>query len=175
MYAGLLAEKAKGGIKGMASAVCTALDTDSDGTIGAPELKAILQVRGGEEGLCLGRGAVVGEEIRGGGGSDWGVLMRSLRLGLLFYVCADCLLYCLGQQCSGHKRGPAPLHRANHPHSSPHGRTRRTPPWPAWRVCCPTARWSTTATSWARPSKRPAGAAISAAPSTARGEAQRVQ
>lgn len=43
MYAGLLAEKAKGGIKGMASAVCTALDTDSDGTIGAPELKAILQ------------------------------------------------------------------------------------------------------------------------------------
>lgn len=42
MYAGLLAEKAQGGVKAMASAVCHALDRDGDGQIGAKELKALL-------------------------------------------------------------------------------------------------------------------------------------
>eukprot|EP00878_Enallax_costatus_P024349 GHUV01025983.1.p1 GENE.GHUV01025983.1~~GHUV01025983.1.p1 ORF type:complete len:159 (+),score=63.94 GHUV01025983.1:732-1208(+) len=42
MYVGLLADKAKLGAGGLASAVCAALDADGDGKIGSSELKKLL-------------------------------------------------------------------------------------------------------------------------------------
>ncbi|KAI8466723.1 MAG: hypothetical protein J3K34DRAFT_432976 [Monoraphidium minutum] len=42
MYVGLMADKAKTGVKGMASAIIQALDSDNDGIIQSTELKAML-------------------------------------------------------------------------------------------------------------------------------------